>query len=130
MELNKNCIRDILLYIEANGQLEGIIGYGQLVNSPELKEYGQDTIGYTLLKLKEAEYIIGQQDTQMPFTFSVRAITWNGHKFLDTVRDPKVWSTTKKIAKKFESVSITLLSNIGAKVIEDTIEKTMGNLAL
>jgi hypothetical protein len=83
-----------------------------------------------LLRLKEAGYIDGKQDTYMPFTFSVSAITWSGHKFLDTVRDPKVWSTTKKIAKKFESVSITLLSNIGAKVIEDTIDKTMGNLSL
>jgi hypothetical protein len=128
MKLNKDCIRDILLYVEANGQLEGSIGYNQLCN--ELNEYEQDDIGYTLLRLKEAGYIDGKQDTYMPFTFSVSAITWNGHKFLDTVRDPKVWSTTKKIAKKFESVSITLLSNIGAKVIEDTIDKTMGNLSL
>jgi hypothetical protein len=24
MKLNKDCIRDILLYVEANGQLEGV----------------------------------------------------------------------------------------------------------
>lgn len=55
--------------------------------------------------------------------FDVTSITWNGHKFLDTIRDPKIWKTTKNVASHLESISITLLSNIASNVLESYIQK-------
>ncbi|CUS26106.1 hypothetical protein FC70_GL000498 [Paucilactobacillus oligofermentans DSM 15707 = LMG 22743] len=58
--------------------------------------------------------------------FSTGMITWDGHEFLDTIRDPEVWSNTKKILSHLESVSISTVSNIGTGVLNHIIDKQMG----
>lgn len=55
--------------------------------------------------------------------YSTGALTWEGHKFLDTIRDQKIWKTTKEVASHLESVSITLISNIASNVLENYIQR-------
>lgn len=121
MKLNKECVRDVLLCIESN-QKPGI--FLQLNNFyQKLEAYSKEDIDYTLLKLKEADYINGKPSygNDRLVDFSVGSITWDGHQFLDTIRDPKIWSKAKSIGNKLEDISITLLSKIGTNIIEDVI---------
>lgn len=39
-------------------------------------------------------------------------ITWQGHEFIDTVRDPEIWRKTKSGAEKVGSWSMKLLTDI------------------
>lgn len=95
------------------------------VQNPQLSQYSSDEIYYTMQKVIEAKYIEFQSTKTLSNSFDgfFVCITWNGHQFLDTIRDPKVWSMAKTIASHLESVSISMLSNIGTGVINHMIDK-------
>ena len=124
--LNHDCVRQVLLDIEANLQLEKK-SFSDIITSKTISKYGIDDVTYSLIQLSDAQYIdasIGIFKGSRPL-IHVEKITWEGHKFLDNVRDPQVWSKTKKVLKRIESTSITLVSNIASQVITNLIEKTL-----
>lgn len=41
-------------------------------------------------------------------------LTWQGHEFVDEVRDPEIWRKTKEGAEKVGSWSIKLLGELAA----------------
>lgn len=124
MKLNHDCVRDLLLYIEENLEYSSIIE----VDKINLKKYKLEEIAYATKKLKEAGYIHAKftiDDIDNLYAY-VGDITWEGHKFLDTIRDNKVWSTTKKVASKVSSVSLSLISTIASQVLTNIINQQFG----
>lgn len=115
MRLNHDCVRDVMLFIEEEQELEMALHLPDFLNQKKpaksrLDKYDAETIKYSLMKLDETNYlndncVITQYQL---IEFDVTSITWNGHKFLDTIRDPKIWKTTKNVASHLESISITL----------------------
>ena len=127
MKLNQDCVRDCLKFVESDLELGSFFHLDDFFESKKLSKYSQADIKYSLLKLSETDFLHSNptiRDNDLVF-FSTGMLTWNGHKFLDTIRDPKVWSKTKKITQHLESVSITLLSEIGSKVITNLIDENM-----
>lgn len=124
MKLNHDCIRALLLYLEENLKMNDSVD----VKSIELKNFSNEDIVYSALKLREAEYISATADYDLLgyIEICVESITWEGHKFLDTVRDNKVWSTTKSVLSKLSSTSITITSSIASQVITNLINQQMG----
>jgi hypothetical protein len=53
-------------------------------------------------------------------------ITWQGHDFIDSVRDDKIWAETKDTAKKAGGWTLSLLSEIAKAVIKENITKHTG----
>ena len=45
-------------------------------------------------------------------------ITWDGYEFLDTVRDPEIWSKTKDGARKVGGWSLSLIRDLAAGFIK------------
>lgn len=125
MKLNYDCVRDLLLYLEENLQYGSQIN----INNMQLKNYSQHEILYTADKLLEAEYLDGELimllDGEVP-EIHIVSITWNGHQFLDNIRDNKVWEHTKGVVSKFSSVSIGIISNIASQVISSLIKTQLG----
>lgn len=137
MKLNQNCVRDIMLYIESKtrpGMVLSIRDFYYPENNEykvvkDLNKYDQETIEYTLMKLSETKYIDGNpsfMSNNQLIGYTIKSLTWEGHKFVDTIRDPKIWSGTKKVLSHLESTSITLLSTVATKVLEDYISKNTG----
>lgn len=125
MRLNQDCVRDCLKFVESDLTLGHFLRLSDFLTSDSLKKYSEQDIKYTLMKLSETDFLhstpnIMENDL---ISFSTGMLTWNGHRFLDTIRDPEVWSKTKKVTNHLESVSITLLSEIGSKVITNMIDK-------
>lgn len=128
MRLNQDAVRDILLFVESNLEFNNFFKLKDFYEAETLKKYDNDTIKYTLLKLSETDYLhsnpmISNNDL---VSFSTGMLTWEGHEFLDTIRDKQVWTRTKAVTSKLESVSIGMLSRIGTGVINHMIDKTMG----
>lgn len=48
-------------------------------------------------------------------------LTLEGHKFLDNIRDNKVWQNTKDIISKFENVSLNIISSVAANLISSKL---------
>lgn len=125
MKLNKECIRYLLLYIEENAQLnDDTIDVLNIIDSG----FSTDDLVYTAIKLKEAGYINGLikfSDDEIECCY-ISSLTWNGHSFLDNIRDNNVWKTTKEIVNKFSSVSVSIINSVASQVILKLIEKQLG----
>ncbi|WP_063488151.1 DUF2513 domain-containing protein [Lactiplantibacillus plantarum] len=128
MKLNHDCVRSVLLFIESEYKLGIPLREDDFFKSDNLSKYQHDDIEYVLITLDKTPYVNSHVDYLRGrlARYSNNGLTWEGHIFLDNVRDSKVWSRTKQVASHFESVSISLLSNIGSQVISHMIEKQMG----
>lgn len=123
MKLNNDCVRDLMLYIEERVDLYDSVS----IKDINLNNYSLDEMIYTTSKLHEAGYINAriEQDFEV-FDADIFSLTWNGHKFLDNIRDNNVWKTTKGIVSKFSSVSLGIIENVSAQVITNIITQQIG----
>lgn len=117
-----------MLSIESSKNITGPLEDELLANLSNYGEYDRNQIAYTVMKLKEAKYITGdvRWGNNQPAIISPGNLTYEGHKFLDNIRDDGVWKDTKNILSKFSSVSLTLVSNVAAGVITQIIKHQMG----
>ena len=116
MKLNHDCVRACMLYLEEN------LGVNSRINlvGVHLKDYSYDDVLYSFIKLSEAGFINGKPQpagNNPAYVFITTSITYEGHKFIDSVRDDKVWSATKKISSKVASVSLDILTTIATNVL-------------
>lgn len=131
MKLNHDCVRAILLTIEDAdfNELKRGIPSESLRERARLKDFSDDEILYNSMLLIDAGYLSGRNskiDMAGNIMFELNGLTWSGHQFLDTVRDPKVWRETKKVANKFASVSLSFTERIASSVITGLIKKETG----
>ena len=124
MHLNNECVRDLLLAIEENLGINDKVS----IDDFELPNYSNDELIYTALKLIEAGFINGDLSNMIDGSIFVyvSSLTWDGHKFLDNIRDNEVWRKTKSIVSKFSSVSLGIISNVAAQVITALIKQQLG----
>jgi len=94
-------VRSVMLALEANGD-----PFMMTMDTAALGDTddGQEAIEY-LLMLHSAGFLESSQR-------SVYRISWAGHEFLDSVRDPEIWRETKEGAGKVGSWSMKLLSDL------------------
>lgn len=65
-----------------------------------------DRLDYHLGLLDDAEFV---EFRRTGGGWLVDRITWNGHEFLDTIRDPEVWKRTKAGMTKAGNASFSLV---------------------
>lgn len=124
MKLNHDCVRELLLYLEENLDNSNKIQFSEI----KISNFDDATIIYTAIKLCEAGYITAniERDVYSEIFGYISDISWDGHKFLDTIRDNQVWNSTKKILSKVSSSSISFVSNIASQVLTNLINQQMG----
>lgn len=128
MNLNIDCIRDVLIYCadkidvekEANGGWK--IKYENLhsLYQSDLKnKYEEKEIMYAVSKLYECGFIIIQNRIPSKSVYieacSIMDVTFQGHQFLNSIKEPTAWEKTKYIASK--------VGNYTLRFIEDTAQK-------
>lgn len=116
MKRDNDLVRDILLAIE-NGTVQFVHGNG-------LKDSEADpsAVSYHLHLLEQAGFVDVQAKVVGGMT-QVRGLTWEGHEFLDTVRDSTVWRKTKEGAAKAGGASLAVLVEIGKAVLKAELQK-------
>jgi hypothetical protein len=124
MKLDQDCVRDLLLAIEQNVNLNEIVSLLTLKESQYLISYETSTVMYSALKLIEVEYINGytQRGDNKIIDVKIASLSWEGHHFLDNIRDPKIWGETKGLASKVTSASLSILNTVA----ESLIKKQLG----
>lgn len=127
MELNKDCVRDILLCVEKNLIMEDN-GSMNSINSSyleeKLPEYSLSVIKYTVLKLEESGIInalIIDPDSCLIKDFEIFDINFEGHEFLSKIKDDNNWNRVKEIAIKVGSMSVATLQQIAVGVLTNKI---------
>lgn len=116
MKLNHDCIRDLLIYLEENLDYKDKI----IINSLKLNNYSKEELMYTADRLYEANYINVNICWNMDSThiIVVTSISYQGHQFLDTIRDDNIWKETKIKASKFASISLPILQELATSFLK------------
>lgn len=126
MKLNVDCMRDILLTMEN-------YNYGEVSDIEKLHaalpNYTEEEISYACLKMDEAGFInilsAEVMGSFIPTVVQVTEITYNGHQFLENIRQQNIWNKTKETAKKLGSLSIPVLQEISQKIIFSMINNLL-----
>ena len=126
MKLNYDCLRQLLLALEETSFIDDDLKY-ECSSFHEINElipdFQQNEIAYTTILAEEAGLIIASvidaDDGFVDCTYY--RLTFEGHQFLDTIRDNSVWSKVKRSISKVSSVSLDILISVAKDVIKSTI---------
>lgn len=129
MRLQMDLVRDLLLYIEENAKrpvddLEDI----------SLPNWREDDIAYHVVLLEEAGLVAATINTipdsddpsLVEVLYSVRRLTFNGHEFLNTVREPEQWGIVKEGAKKAGAYTLGAIARIAEAYVSMKINSVLG----
>jgi len=103
MQLDMGLCRDVLLYIEEEGGVDGIKQF------PKIKNQDEKLIFYQIKKMSEAGYVNYSnpgKSTRSEYEHFTAEITFYGHEFLKQMLDDTLWNKTKDIAAK-KGMSLT-----------------------
>ena len=114
MVLNEDCVRDVLLQVEAAGLMNRITA--ETLHA-KLPSYTEDEICYTCYQLGDAGYLEIQKKRYIRKAgVCVTGLTYKGHQFLAQIRDDTVWAKVKKLVKDAGDVAIPLLAEFAKDV--------------
>jgi hypothetical protein len=116
-------IRELLLQIEEFDQGLG----GDVEIKAGLSE--ARVVAEHLRLLLEAGLIEGNAVPDDEYAFDhilPTRLTWSGHDFLDTVRDPEIWKKTKEGAISAKGFTLDLLQDLAKGFIKKQIEERTG----
>lgn len=122
MKLDRDLIRAILLDVEARPPTQF------QSTAVELDGWTEEEIGYHLMILGEAGYLevedVGYLGREL--AFEATRLTYGGHEYVDTIRDPEVWRRTKDAAGKVGSSGLQALLEIGKAMGKQIIRERLG----
>jgi hypothetical protein len=126
MKRDMDLIRALLLKLEALPmRLGGIVMISPEEDAITVDGYTPEQIDYHLSQIRKAGFIDEGGVHPMVGT-GFRGLTWAGHDFLDSVRDPEIWRATKEGAKKAGGFSLELLVDLAKGLIKKKIEEHTG----
>jgi hypothetical protein len=109
-------VRDLLLRLEQDPNLDGTKWIHFTPADLEMAERSPKEIGYHLTMLIEEGFVKGKAGFEaIPIVFK---LTWQGHELLDSIRDPDIWSKTKKRIEGLASVSLKVVFAIAEAEIK------------
>lgn len=119
MKVDKDLVRDILLAVEAHDEPEGLIALE--INNPSL------IISYHVRLLDEAGLLDALDTGGMNcFNWQPTRLTYEGHEFVDIIRDDEVWKLTKTGAEKVSSTRLSLIREIGKVYSKQVLKVRIG----
>jgi DNA-binding PadR family transcriptional regulator len=98
-----------------------------------LEAYTPSRVLYHLHLLQKAGFVEGREllsSGNKVNQFEIDGITWEGHEFLDDVRDPELWRRTKDGAKQAGVASLGLLWEFARGYIKLEAKKLLPGLEL
>ena len=124
MKLIYSCARDILLALEELLVCEededdcltpASVHFSTVRNHEFLSEYSKSDIAYCSEKLLEADYIEADIAESCSGIFDIIyfSITYDGHKYLDSVRHPELWND---ILQQFKEKPVSMTFDIIQKL--------------
>lgn len=130
MKLDYDCLRSLLLKLEDFENLDDDLHYQYMTlddMTEALPKFPKNMIAYTTLKAEEGDLInasIMNADGGI-YACTYSSLTYDGHQFLDNVRNNNIWNKTKSIAKELGCTSFRSLLSISEKIILAMIQSQL-----
>lgn len=122
LKLDYDFVRQLLLHIEEKAPLQGLDNK-DLYKFAADKNKNKEDLEYTIIKLKEGKLITANlryASNKLQRIYNVN-LTYQGHEYLNNIRDNKIWKNTKKVSSKLSSVSLEILKSIAINEINKVI---------
>lgn len=121
MKLNNDLIRELLLYIEENGNGEKGL-YNISING-----YTEEEIQYHLIILEEGLYIVALKISGMgkhSIEIVPKRLTEKGHRYIENIRDKNIFKAIKREIelKGIKDFSLDMIVKYSDKFIKDKLE--------
>ncbi len=118
-------VRDLLIRLDALpvGPLYTVAAPAEEIDVPG---YEPNVINHHLEMLAKAGFIEAPGSWPGHGGITFRGLTWEGHDFLDTVRDPEVWKRTKEGASKMGGWTFGLLKDLGTAYLKHVAKERLG----
>lgn len=126
MRRDMDLIRELMLKLEEMPRTLGIVhqlepGLGAVA----VDGYSSDEIGYHLDLINEAGFLETYGSMNSGDILFDR-LTWSGHDFVDSVRNPDVWAKTKKGAEAAGGFTVDLLKDLAKGFVKKQLEDLTG----
>lgn len=128
MKLNIDCIRDVLIFLEENLEINDDLeikfqNLHAICNGLEGK-YEKPEIAYTLLQLKEGGYIQAQSfmGNGIISNIIVSSITYEGHQFIESIRSETVFEEVKIRLGKIGVFALNIIQKVAIDYITSLIK--------
>lgn len=130
MKLDLNCIRDTLFVLEENLILNDDLDFctldlHEICEFPYMKSYSLSEVAYTLIILEEAGFIKTTCGSNLIEYMDIVRLTYEGHRFLDTIRPTSTWDKIYSISEKTGLKSISTIMEIADILLPDTIKSAI-----
>lgn len=125
MRLNPDCMRDVLLIAEDQVPVNGSLSMGNLLSL--LPNYSKDELTYTCLKLNEGNLlkICKMNSDNVTSVANISDITYEGHQFLENIRNQSTWETVKQKLSLLGSSSVPVIMSVASQVILNKISSSL-----
>jgi Hypothetical protein (DUF2513) len=111
MKRDMDLIRDILIRIESDSQMDGTREfYFSTAEEMGFPDHSSEEVAYNFSLLVEEGFVDGAASAFLPIV--VRRLTWGGHEFLDNIKDAGIWGKTKARIKDLPSVGLKVVAAI------------------
>ena len=124
MKLNSDCVRDTLIYIEENIQMNEYNRIKEIsllsITKGLIDKYEENDITYTVFQLMDANFIKGNINTpgrNNKVVANIYDITWAGHDLLNSIRPQPVWNAVKQNAANLGIKSIRGLASLAGNIV-------------
>ena len=123
MKLDHDLVRYVLLGMEESENISGICEKDLLEYVAKYGDYSREKVAYTVAKLNEAKFITGNVKwaSNSPMIIFPGNLTYEGHKFLDNIRDNNVWKDVKSFVSTIGSASLSVISTVAANYISNKL---------
>lgn len=117
MKHNWDLIRKILLKLEEKPNTT------DMLNSTDIPPFDKHTVAYHYKLLSSAGLIEGFDiSTIDEFDFYATTLTWQGHEFLDKIRNDSVWNKVKStIQSKSLDLSFDIIKQVSTSLISSML---------
>ena len=123
MQRDMELIRKILFKIEDT--VDNVAGYNL-----EIEGYTMGQVAYHCSILYEGGYIHaykGEYAGNGLYSFSVGRLTWEGHEFLDKIRENTIWNKTKDtIAERGLPFVFDIVKSVSSGIIAGIVKGAIG----
>ena len=129
MKRDLELIRAILLKLEqtdyAGGQTSGLKNFE---DEPYVKGWSASEIAYNYQLMVEGGLVLSRVPQISSSQLFFNSITWSGHDFLDSVRDPEIWRKTKAVTEKAGSTSFGIVKEVAVELAKELVKGAIGTV--
>ena len=120
MKRDMDFVRDILMRIESEDRLSS----SQLVQHKTGWDAEDILVDHLIMLIDEVGFVSGVEAHSIDGKewLNLR-LTWQGHEYLDDIRDPEIWKQTKDGAEKLGGFSLEVVRALAKGYIKKKIEK-------